>query len=56
MQQQPEKSLSELIRYFLKLGTTGFGCPVALVSYMHKDLVENLKWISDEEYKQGLII
>ncbi len=52
----PTYSLSALIKYFLKLGTTGFGGPVALVGYMHKDLVENRQWISDEEYKQGLAL
>lgn len=49
-------SLKELVIYFLKLGTTGFGGPVALVGYMHRDLVENRKWISEEEYKQGLAL
>lgn len=48
--------LKDLMIYFLKLGTTGFGGPVALVGYMHKDLVENRKWISEEEYKQGLAL
>ena len=42
--------------YFLKLGTIGFGGPVALVGYMHRDLVETRKWISDDEYKQGLAL
>lgn len=42
--------------YFLKLGTVGFGGPVALVGYMHRDLVEDRKWISEEEYKQGLAL
>jgi chromate transporter len=49
-------SLKDLVIYFLKLGTTGFGGPVALVSYMHKDLVETRKWISEDEYKQGLAL
>lgn len=49
-------SLKELIIYFLQLGTTGFGGPVALVGYMHKDLVEKRGWISEEEYKQGLAL
>ena len=48
--------LSELVFYFLKLGTTGFGGPVALVGYMHRDLVENKKWISEDEYKEGLAL
>ncbi|MFT3845478.1 MAG: chromate transporter [Lacibacter sp.] len=49
-------TLRQLIFYFLKLGSTGFGGPVALVGYMHKDLVETRKWITDEEYKQGLAL
>ena len=39
------------MRYFLKLGTIGFGGPVALVGYMQRDLVERQQWIDDEEYK-----
>lgn len=46
----------QLTLYFLKLGTTGFGGPVALVGYMHKDLVEDRKWITEEEYRQGLAL
>lgn len=48
--------LSNLIIYFLKLGTWGFGGPVALVGYMNTDLVENKKWITEEEYKEGLAL
>jgi chromate transporter len=46
--------LSDLTKYFLRLGTTGFGGPVALTNYMHRDLVEQRKWITEEEYKTGL--
>ena len=49
-------SLKDLIIYFLKLGTWGFGGPVALVGYMHRDLVENKKWISEDDYKEGLAL
>jgi len=52
----PAYSLFDLVRYFLKLGTTGFGGPVALVGYIHRDLVEERKWISEEEYKEGLAL
>lgn len=49
-------SLRDLILYFLKLGTWGFGGPVALAGYMHRDLVENKQWISEEDYKEGLTL
>ncbi|CAD0000873.1 chromate transporter [Flavobacterium salmonis] len=56
MKENPRYSLKELLLYFLKLGTIGFGGPVALVGYMHRDLVENRKWVSEEEYKEGLAL
>ncbi|NMN35029.1 chromate transporter [Pedobacter sp. SG918] len=49
-------SLKQIVFYFLKLGTWGFGGPVALVGYMQRDLVEDKKWISEEEYKEGLAL
>ena len=55
-QDKPEDSLRQLILYFLKLGTIGFGGPVALVGYMHRDLVEERNWISEEDYKEGLAL
>ncbi|NQX43106.1 chromate transporter [Pedobacter steynii] len=53
---KPDYSRTELSTYFLKLGTWGFGGPVALVGYMHRDLVEHRKWITEEEYKEGLAL
>lgn len=49
-------SLWQLVRYMLKLGTTGFGGPVALVGYMHRDLVERNKWIDEVDYREGLAL
>lgn len=49
-------TLRQLIVYFFRLGYSGFGGPVALVGYMHRDLVEKRKWISEEEYKEGLAL
>src|SRR5215831_11808674 len=49
-------SLWQLVRYFLRLGTFGFGGPVALVGLMHRDLVEERKWISEADYKEGLAL
>ncbi|MGE7775958.1 chromate transporter [Chitinophaga sp. NPDC101104] len=49
-------TLRSLVLYFLKLGTVGFGGPVALVGYMHRDLVEERKWITEDDYKEGLAL
>jgi chromate transporter len=49
-------SLWGLVAYFLKLGTLGFGGPVALVGYMHRDLVERRRWITEADYKEGLTL
>jgi chromate transporter len=49
-------SLGQLALYFLKLGSVGFGGPVALVGYMYRDLVEMRRWIAEEDYKEGLTL
>jgi chromate transporter len=53
---QPSYSLWQLTRYVLRLGTLGFGGPVALVGYMHRDLVDGRRWIADADYKEGLAL
>ncbi|MFN2457651.1 MAG: chromate transporter [Chitinophagaceae bacterium] len=53
---KPAYTLKQMMFYFLKLGYSGFGGPVALVGYMHRDLVEERKWISEKEYKDGLTL
>ena len=52
----PGYSLPALVLYMLKLGTIGFGGPVALVGYMHRDLVEGRGWISEADYKEGMTL
>jgi chromate transporter len=52
----PTYTLSQLVGYALGLGTWGFGGPVALVGYMHSDLVERRQWISEADYKEGLTL
>src|SRR5882672_1701809 len=46
--------LRALLLYFLRLGALGFGGPIALVGYMQRDLVEQRKWVSREDYLEGL--
>lgn len=47
-------SLRDLGGYFLRLGTLGFGGPIALAGHMQKDLVEERHWFSTEDYLEGL--
>ncbi|MBI5202090.1 MAG: chromate transporter [Elusimicrobia bacterium] len=49
-------SLRELAVYFVKLGTLGFGGPVALIGFMQRDLVEERKWIAEADFKDGLAL
>jgi chromate transport protein ChrA len=53
----PERpSLRQFTLYFLKLGSVGFGGPIALVGYMHRDLVEDRKWVLPDDYREGLAL
>lgn len=49
-------TLPQLVLYFLRLGTVGFGGPVALVGYMHRDLVAERQWITEDDYNEGLAL
>jgi chromate transporter len=45
-----------LTLYALRLGALGFGGPVALVGYMRRDLVERRRWITEDQYAEGLAL
>ena len=49
-------SVRDLVLYFLKLGTIGFGGPIALVGYMERDLVEERGWIAPDDFKLSLAL
>lgn len=49
-------SVRALAAYFLRLGALGFGGPIALVGYMQRDLVESRRWVSTQDYVEGLAL
>jgi len=49
-------SFRDVLKYFLYLGTFGFGGPIALAGYMQRDLVEKRKWITKKDYVDGLAL
>jgi chromate transporter len=49
-------SLAAFVGYFLRLGTFGFGGPIALAGAMQRDLVEDRGWVSKDEYVKGLAL
>ncbi len=44
----------QLLTYLLRLGALGFGGPIALAGHMHHDLVEDRRWVSSQDYVEGL--
>src|SRR5687767_5724074 len=49
-------SIAAFVSYFLRLGTFGFGGPIALAGYMQRDLVEGRGWVTKDEYVKGLAL
>jgi chromate transporter len=52
----PRVPIGELVRYFLRLGTLGFGGPVALCGLMEKELVQDRHWLTKEEMRDAIAI
>ncbi len=48
--------IRDLVLYYLRLGTIGFGGPVALVGQMEKELVQERQWLSKEEFREGVAV
>jgi chromate transporter len=46
--------MPELVRFFVWLGATGFGGPIALVGYMEHECVDRRRWMTAQEFKDGL--
>lgn len=54
--ERPIPRLLELAAYFLRLGATGFGGPVALVGLMERDLVTQRAWLTREEMREVIAV
>ncbi len=48
--------IRDLVWYYLRLGTLGFGGPVALCGQMEKELVQERKWLTKEEMREGIAV
>src|SRR5213594_2520826 len=49
-------TLARVVRYFLGLGTWGFGGPIATVGYMQRDLVSDRGWVSRRDFLDGVAL
>jgi chromate transporter len=49
-------AILELVAYFLRLGTLGFGGPVALCGLMERDLVQDRAWLSKAEMRDAIAV
>jgi chromate transporter len=53
----PERvPISDLVRYFLRLGALGFGGPVALCGLMERELVTEKGWLSKSEMREAIAV
>ena len=51
-----QAGLTAFMRYFLHLGTFGFGGPIATVGYMQRDLVERRRWVDRQDFLDGVAL
>lgn len=47
-------AFSELVRVFTRIGCLSFGGPAGQIALMHRELVEERKWINEEQYLHAL--
>jgi len=49
------QSLPAILRAFIRLGATAYGGP-AMMAYLKSDLVGKRRWLSDQEFKEGMAL
>ena len=56
-EQTPQRvPIRELVRYYLRLGLLGFGGPVALCGQMERELVQERRWLTEDEMREGIAV
>ena len=50
----PAPTFAELVRVSTRIGCLSFGGPVGQIALMHKEFVEELGWIAEDEYLHAL--
>ena len=50
----PKPTLPDLTRAFARIGCLSFGGPAAQIALMHRDIVDDRKWISEADYLSAL--
>ncbi len=48
--------IRKIVTYFLRLGTLGFGGPVALCGQMERELVQERQWLTKAEMREGIAV
>jgi len=51
---EPTPTFRELLRVFTRIGLTSFGGPAGQIALMHRELVEERAWVSEEQYLHAL--
>ena len=51
---QPAVPFSEALKFWFKLGFISFGGPAGQIAIMHKELVEERRWISEKRFLHAL--
>jgi chromate transporter len=50
----PSPDFNELVRVFARIGCLSFGGPAGQIALMHRELVDELKWVDEEQYLSAL--
>ena len=51
---QAPPGFAELVRVFARIGVLSFGGPAGQIALMHREVVENRRWVSEEHYLHAL--